>query len=489
MRDKYGTASDRPGLEWNGHPYDACATHTPGGRRERRSVAVLVKTDDSQDAYRRAMKTERLPDVANAATVPDGPIRLRALQRRTLRVLVAAQVFAGLGGSAVTAGSLLAFDVTGSTALASLPPALVVVGASVSVIPISAISLRAGRRAGLTVGLVTASVGAAGIVVAGTLPSFVLLCVASLAFGSGTSAILLARYAAADLSPPGERARAMSRVVFVTTLGGVAGPNLLAPAGAVAHALGLPPLTGLYVFSAVMFVGAAGILVTLLRPDPLLVAVDLQLHTPLGTEVTSARVPLRRLLRGGAARTGLATVITANLVMVAVMTMAPVHMLHQGHDFAFIGLVVGLHVAGMFGPSPLTGWLTDRLGSPPVAALCAVAIMVSGILLAVGGHGGTSFAVGLVLLGLGWNAGLIAGSTLVASAVPASERPRVEAAGDVGMGVAAATATALAGPIAGAAGYAVLALAGAAAAAALGPFLITVLWHPPPEVAPANRLV
>jgi MFS family permease len=157
----------------------------------------------------------------------------------------------------------------------------------------------------------------------------------------------------------------------------------------------------------------------------------------------------------------LATVIIANFVMVAVMTMAPARLHSQGHGLEFIGFVVSLHVAGMFGPSPLTGWLTDQLGSPPAAALCAVAIMVSGILLAVGGHGGASFAVGLFLLGVGWNAGLIAGSTLVAAGVPVSERPRAEGVGDVGMGVAAACATAVAGPIAGVAGYATLALTAA----------------------------
>lgn len=152
-----------------------------------------------------------------------------ALQRRTLRVLVAAQILGGLGQSGAAAGALLALDMTGSESLASLPLALLVVGASASVMPISALSRRAGRRAGLTTALATAALGAAGVVAAAALDSFALLLAASAVFGAGNAAVMLARYAAADLSTPGERGRAIGVVVFSTTFGAVAGPNLLEP--------------------------------------------------------------------------------------------------------------------------------------------------------------------------------------------------------------------------------------------------------------------
>jgi MFS family permease len=417
------------------------------------------------------------------------PVERAVLQRRTLRVLVAAQLVAAVGVSGAAAGALLAFEITGSESLASLPLALVVVGSSAGVMPISALSRRAGRRVGLTAALATAAVGAVGVVVAGTLGSFALLCLFHVPFGAGNMAVLLSRYAAADLSEPGQRASAIGRVVFATTFGGVAGPNLLAPAGDVASWLGLRELTGLYLFSAVAFACAALVLFALLRPDPLQIAAALE-PTPAGDRGMRSRVSLRQLLAPTAALTGLATIVVANFVMVAVMTMAPVHMHGHGHGLAFIGLVVSLHVAGMFGPSPITGRLTDRIGSPPVAALCGLTLMIAGILSAIGGRSGFSFALGLLLLGVGWNAGLIAGSTLLASAVPAAQRPRAEGAGDLCMGVAAATATAIAGPVVGLAGYATLAFAGAVAAAAIGPFLIaTAKRGVAPEALPANRLL
>jgi MFS family permease len=176
--------------------------------------------------------------------------------------------------------------------------------------------------------------------------------------------------------------------------------------------------------------------------------------------------------------------------MVAVMAMAPVHLAHHGYDLEVVGLVVSLHVAGMFAPAPLTGWLTDRLGPLPMAYCGAVMLAVSGVLSAAAGHGAVVLAIGLALLGAGWNTGLIAGSTLLASAVPISERPRVEGVGELSMGVAAASATAVAGPVVGLAGYTVLAVAGAAAAASLGTFLVAAGRRGvPAAAAPANRLV
>jgi len=419
------------------------------------------------------------------------PAARAALQRRTLRVLTGAQLFSGLGGSGAAAAALLALDITGRESLASVPLALLVAGSSAAVVPISALSRRAGRRVGLAVALGIAALGAGGVVLAGVLASFALLCAASALFGVGNTAVMLARYAAADLSTPSQRGRAIGRVVFATTFGGVAGPNLLAPAGSVAIALGLPELTGLFLVSVVAFALAGLVLWALLRPDPLQIAVAVDPDAVVQDDRSDPPpVPLRRLLAPSAAVTGLATVVTANFVMVAVMAMAPVHMVGEGHSLQLVGLVVSLHVAGMFAPSPLTGRLTDRFGPLPVTAVAAVLLVAAGVLSAASGHDAMGFAVGLFLLGVGWNAGLIAGSTLLASAVPIAQRPRIEGVGELGMGVAAASATALAGPVVGLAGYATLAIAGAAAAAALGPFLVAVARRGVPrDAVPAGRLL
>jgi MFS family permease len=411
-----------------------------------------------------------------------------ALQRRTLRVLAFAQVLGGLGQSAAAAGALLAMDLSGDEALASLPLALLVVGAAGTVIPISALSRRAGRRVGLTTALGIAVVGASGIVAAGALHSFALMLVASVPFGAGNTAVMLARYAAADLSTPADRGRAIGRVVFATTFGAVAGPNLMEPSGRLAIALGLPEMAGLYLCAIVALVLAALLLQVFLRPDPLQIAASLESS---GDERRVApRIPLRELLSPTAAVSGLATMVVANFVMVAVMAMAPVHMSDEGHDLRFVGLVISLHITGMFAPAPITGRLTDRLGALPVAAGGTGLLIVAGLLSATAGHGAFVFALGLTLLGVGWNAALVSGSALLASAVPVSQRPRAEGIGELGMGVTAASATAIAGPLVGLAGYATLAFVGAIAAAALGPFLLALVRRGVPVTAvPAPRML
>jgi MFS family permease len=413
-----------------------------------------------------------------------------ALQRRTLRVLVAAQILGGLGQSGAAAGALLAMDLTGKESLASLPLALLVVGSAATVVPISALSRRAGRRVGLTTALAAAAVGAAGIVAAGELGSFALLLGASVIFGAGNTAVMLARYAAADLSTPAERGRAIGRVVFATTFGAVAGPNLLEPAGRLATSVGLPELTGLYLCSAAALTLAALLLTVFLRPDPLIIAAQIEASIAPEDAPEPPYVPLRTLLSPPAAVSGIATMVVANFVMVAVMAMAPVHIQDQGHGLQFVGFVVSLHIAGMFAPAPLTGWLTDRLGPLPIAFAGTGLLIVAGVLAAAAGHGAVPLTLGLTLLGVGWNASLIAGSTLLASAVPVVQRPRAEGIGELSMGITAASATAVAGPVVGLAGYATLAVAAAAAAAALGPLLIAVARRGlPAQPVPATRLL
>jgi MFS family permease len=403
------------------------------------------------------------------------PLRQRddaaqSTRRRLFAALACAQVLGGLGQSGAAGGSLLARAISGSDAVASLPLAMIVLGSAALVMPISELSRRRGRRLGLTTALVTGGLGAVGTVGAGVLGSLPLLLLASVLFGAGNCAVMLSRYAAADLALPSHRARAISLVVVATTLGAVAGPNLLAPAGRAAAALGLPPLTGLFLLSAASYLAAAAVLMIFLRPDPLYLAGRREQHGAPARR----RPPLRALLASTSARAGLASMAVANLTMVGVMAMAPVHLAHGGHGLAFIGFVISAHVAGMFAPAPVTGWLTDRFGAPVVATLGAGLLVMSGVVVGVGEQDIQSVSLGLVLLGVGWNASLIAGSTLLAGAVPAADRPRAEGVGELSMGVVAIAGTALAGPLVSVISYAGLAGVAAGIAAALAPALLAV---------------
>ena len=396
------------------------------------------------------------------ATLAAPPDERERLHRRTLRVLVASQVLGGLGLAAgVTVGALLAEDVLGATALAGLPSALLTLGSAGAALAVGALSERRGRRPGLAAGYLAGALGGAGVVVAAALSSAPLLLVGLLLYGAGTATSLQARYAGADLAPAARRGTAVSSVLVATTLGAVAGPNLVAPTGALADGAGLPALAGPFVLAAAAYAVAALVLLVALRPDPLLAARRLQAAAAAaaasGPPASDSRTDT------AAVRLGATVMVVTQLVMVAVMTMTPVHMRDHGHGLTATGLVIGLHVAAMFLPSPVTGRLADRYGSRPVALAGGGSLVAAGLLAAVAPDDSVALlALALVLLGLGWNLGLLAGTTLLAAALPLAGRARTQGRVDVAVALSGAAGGLGSGFVVAASGFSTLSLAGSA---------------------------
>ena len=139
---------------------------------------------------------------------------------------------------------------------------------------------------------------------------------------------------------------------------------------------------------------------------------------PAGTPTT---VPLVTLLAARTTRTALVVLVTAQVVMAAVMTAAPLH-LHLHHaSMAKIGIALAAHTAGMFLLSPVTGRLTDRLGTRTVMLAGLTGMGSSTALVAAGGGAAALFG-----LGLGWNLCFVAGSSRLARDAPAKDRMRIE---------------------------------------------------------------
>lgn len=397
-----------------------------------------------------------------------------ALQRRTLRVLLASQVLAGAGLAAgVTVGALLAEDMLGSTGLSGLPAALLTLGSAAAAVGVGRLSQRSGRRPGLATGYAVGAVGGGLVVVAAALDDVPLLLLALVLYGSGTATNLQARYAGADLAAPDRRGRAVSTVLVATTLGAVAGPNLVEPMGGVAAALGLPELSGPFLLATAAYATAAVVVSVALRPDPLLTAravadESARVAAAAGDAPLAPAVTDTLLLRLGAT-----TMVVTQLVMVSIMTMTPVHMRDHGHGLGAAGLVISLHVAAMFLPSPLTGALVDRVGRRPLIGAAGVTLLLAGLLAAAAPPGSlVLLAVALVLLGLGWNLGLVAGTALLTDAVPLDRRARTQGTVDVGVALAGATGGIGSGLVVAAAGFAALGLAGGLVALALVPTLL-----------------
>lgn len=389
-------------------------------------------------------------------------------QRRTVRVLVLTQAVGAVGITiGIATASLLARDLSGSETLSGLAQTAQVLGAAVISFLLAPLMARRGRRAGLVTGYLVGAGGGLLAVVSGVVGSMPLLLAGAVMLGAGTAANSAARYAATDLATDATRARSLSLVVWATTIGAVAGPNLTGPAGAFADAVDIPELTGPFALGAVGMLLAALVVGVLLRPDPLLLAQELAaaderagLRPAVASTGTSSwsralgAVRERPIL--GYAITGLAL---THATMIGVMVMTPLHMEHGGSGLEVIGIVISVHVLGMFAFSPLVGMLADRFGRPPVLGAGGATLLVA-LLLCASAPTGMSWQVtaGLFLLGLGWSLSMVSASTMVAEHAPLEARTDVQGASDLVMGLTAAVAGALAGVIVGAADYPALAL-------------------------------
>lgn len=397
-----------------------------------------------------------------SVTVPE-PI-VRVPQRgRLIATLLAAQVCGSTGHSMTLAvGSVLAADITGANTFSGLPVAIAALGAALASLPMGRAMGRFGRRPPLAAGYGLAVIGAGLAIGSVVARSFPLLLLGMVLFGISNTSNLLARYAAADVTPAAQRGRAISLIVGGATIGSILGPNLIGLTDGPSRLLGLPVVAGGFLISVAAFCLAAAMIQTLLRPDPLALARHFQ------EAATSAVRPLARATRGEIlrrprVRLALGALMTAQLVMIGTTSTSPVYLRDQGHAVGTIGVAVSLHLAGMYATSPLTGWLCDRFGRLPIIATGAL-LLIGAVVFAALAPGGNSVLVSLALFlnGVGWNFAFVAGSALLTDALSPAERPSMQGFADLASGLMGALGSTLGGIVLGAWGFGVLNAAGAA---------------------------
>jgi MFS family permease len=405
-------------------------------------------------------------------------MEVAAVQRRTLRLLFVTQIISGVGVAVgASVGALLAADIAG-VGMSGLAQSAAVIGTALFAIPATAVVNWRGRRPSLALLYLVAATGAIIVLLAATRGSVPLLFPGFFLFGAATAANFQAHYAAVDLAPPALRGRHLSLIVWATTLGAVVGPGLAPVAGTSVGRFGIPTLAGPYFFSALLFILAIMLLLVFLRPDPAAVArAELGRSTATTTDAPrpGMRAALRFVLRHPAARLGVTAMAIGNVVMIGVMAMTPVHIRGAGHDAAhtlsIVGLVLSFHIAGMYAFSPVFGWLTDKLGRRPII-FGGIALLLGACALAGNaGHDPARLAGGLMVLGLGWSATMVAGSTLLSESIPVELRASAQGLSDFVMGLAGASAGAISGVIVDAWGYPTLTLL---AALATGPLILLV---------------
>jgi len=415
--------------------------------------------------------------VYGATRAPYAGVVMRAPRRaKLMATLFAAQVCASSGHSmSLAVGAIMAATITGTNTWSGLPVAVGALGAACASWPLARLMARSGRRPGLALGYAISVVGAALGVIGVMIASFATLLVGMTLFGAAQSSNLLARYAAADVTPDAQRGRAMGLIVWGSALGSVIGPNLMGPALVVGGALGVSPTASAFLISVAGYALAALLVQAFLRPDPLAIAREMD-RAAAARPGARART-LREALADARVQIAFATLAISQFVMIATTSTSPVYLHDQGHTVQTIGLAVSLHLGGMYVTSPLSGWLSDRFGRLPMIVLGAL-VLIGAVILAglVPGSARALIILALFVNGVGWNLAFVAGSALLTDALSPAERASIQGFADLVLGMMGAIGSTAGGMILGVWGFAILNAVGAALV--LGPLAATLLRRP-----------
>ncbi|WP_376768384.1 MFS transporter [Paenibacillus planticolens] len=397
----------------------------------------------------------------------------RKLYKRSLFIVVLSQIFGGAGLAAgVTVGALLAQEMLGTESFAGVPAALFTLGSAVAAFLVGRLSEHYGRRLGLAAGFFTGGLGALGVILAAVNNSVVLLFISLLIYGAGTATNLQARYAGTDLAKSNQRAKAISIAMVSTTIGAVAGPNMVDFTGNFATSIGVPALGGPFLLAAAAYTLAGMVFFIFLRPDPYVVAKAVfEAQQSLDQKVDEGTGVQKSTTSG--LIVGATVMILTQIVMVAIMTMTPIHMKHHGHSLGEVGLVIGIHVGSMFFPSLITGVLVDKIGRTAMSVASGGVLLLAGIVAAVAPPDSmVVLVIALSLLGIGWNFGLISGTAIIVDATDPTTRAKTQGTIDVLIALAGATGGVMSGMVVAHSSYATLSLAGGGLALLLIPVVI-----------------
>jgi MFS family permease len=356
----------------------------------------------------------------------------QGVQRRTLSVLFISAVF---GRAAMSIGfvvsALIMAEILGSSRWAGASTAAITVGTAFSASALASYMSRKGRRPGLVLSYVAATVGGAIAVFGSHRLSVVPFLIGLVLIGVGQGGTNLARYAAADLAEPSARSKAISFVVFASTIGAVGGPALAGIAGDLGERwFGWDELVGPYGFGSVFFV-LGGIVIWLgLRPDPLVLSggTTVDITKPKASFTGDFAI----IMANPKARLALIGLVISQAVMVMVMAMTPLHMKAHDHQVSTVGWVLSAHTAGMFAFAPLAGWASDRFGRINAIFIAGAVLMAATAMTALAGEAPALLMFpGLYLLGLGWSFGMVASSALLTESVPAEDQVSVQGTADL----------------------------------------------------------
>lgn len=413
------------------------------------------------------------------------------VSRRLLYTLFITQSLSSAAQISIITMQAIAAGILGGTDSAAGMPATVITFTQAFIAYFFGIYMgRYGRRMGLTTaygfGALSAVIGAFSVL-HGIFP---LLLLSSAGMGMARAGTQMSRFVAGELFPAHQRARMIGHIIFAGTIGAIFGPALVTPSEQLAKSLSVdlsngPVLfhaeflqsvmpavdfnqgltTGPWVIATLMYGLSFVITALFLRPEPALIAEQYAEHTHQAAS-TGGGHTLAQLLRLPNVQLAILSMLISQTVMSTLMTITPWHMHQTNHANAAVSLVIGAHTLGMFGLSAFTGYLIDRYGRVQMMVIAAITLTASAIIAPLSAQL-PYLVVGLFLLGLGWNFGYIAGSSMLADALSGAERSRVQGFNDTLVAFSAGLGTLSSGVLFGFGGYLLVSVGGGVLALAL----------------------
>ena len=426
--------------------------------------------------------------MCNGETAKSYPLRVS--HRLLITIFVSQSLFSAAQISILTLHSIAAGILGGSDAAAGMPTTVVTFSQSMMAYGMGIIMGRYGRRMGLLTAYGAGLAGALLGLVAVLNGWFILLLISSAGMGIARSGSQMSRFVVGEIFPIDKRAQMIGRVVFAGTIGAVFGPALVEPGSQLARflrldivpdfaltqshlaKLAMPGMdamgeltTGPWVIASFLMVISVLITLLLLRPEPALIARQYS-EAPSESAKAAGGERLRDLLRLPNVQLAILSMVICQTVMSTLMTITPWHMHLADHGNAQVSLVIAVHVLGMFGLSPLTGWLIDRYGRVSMMVIAALILIASTIISPLSTQMPYLLA-GLFLLGLGWNFGYVAGSSMLADALSGANRTRVAGFNDTLVAFCAGLGTLSSGFLFGLGGFLFVSVGGGLMALAL----------------------
>lgn len=381
---------------------------------------------------------------------------IKKSSRRIIGTLFADQSLISAGNAAAGAvTTIVAAELSGGATWAGLPGAVMQLAAAIAAYIYGHLWGRIGRRNGIALGLSLGVVGLLGMFVAVQWGSFAILLLGNAGLGFTRSAIQMARFTAADISPPDQRGRAISYVVLGGTVGAIFGPLLSEPANNLGLQLGFAEWSGPFAVGAVLVSIAVAVTLWGLRPEPSLIAREVDALYPEEEATQRSARSLSEILKMRVVWVAISAAAISQTVMVMVMRLTSLHMKDLSHGLGAISAVVSAHMIGMFAFSAFTGQLADRWGRVPVI-LIGIGILMTSFIFAPMFPTTLMLAISLYLLGLGWNMCYVAGSALLSDQLNSGERARTQGINDLIIGLSSALGSIMAGFIFAAWGFGAL---------------------------------